>query len=293
MSEMMANEARGIKCGRGNHYHPSVADVRRCFNGETDVPTSVPTPALDGGADDGSFVAPSKPQMRYLKDLLNRDRLVIAQGLQNVAKRQASELISLLTDRRAAADARFRKVDQPAYCRHDDCWLRAEIAVTGSDKRDSGFFCDKHAGAAKRRDFNNRLSVTPLTETAETRRADATKPKPVPRDRFDPNTLESGFYVKDEEVFKVVFNVAQGDGTRAYAKRLNGETGEWEMARGAIRTLRPEMKMSLEQALEVAKSQATNVESRLYGRCFVCGRELTHEDSIDRMMGPVCAGKFA
>lgn len=114
-------------------------------------------------------------------------------------------------------------------------------------------------------------------------------------ERFDPEKLEDGFYALptgDEfEVYKVVIAV-HGSG-RKYAKRLNIETGEWEMAPGKIRKLRPEHQMTLKQALKVAKAVATDVESRLYGRCFVCGRTLTREDSIKRFMGPICAAKFA
>jgi uncharacterized protein DUF6011 len=117
------------------------------------------------------------------------------------------------------------------------------------------------------------------------------------RPAFDPETLEDGFYaLPDSEneslpaVYKVIVAV-HGSG-RKYAKQLNTDTGEWDMARGAIRRLRPEHKMTLAQALEVAKAVSSNPESRLYGRCFKCGLPLTKEESIGRMMGDICAGKF-
>lgn len=301
----------GIKCGRGNHYHPSVADVRRCFNGETDVPTTVPTPALHGQANDGSFTPPTDNQLRYVKDLLGRDRLVWVAGLQNLAKRQVSEVISLLTTKQAESDPRFRKVDQPAYCREPRCWVRAEVAARSAGARpQTSFFCAEHGAAAERQGFQ----LTSLKETAQSRRVDATpKPTPddgmveipglngvrVPRsDGFDAEMLEDGFYaLSDPEgahlpvVYKVIVAV-HGSG-RKYAKRLNTDNGEWDMARGGIRLLRPEHKMTLEEALKVAKVVANDVEGRLYGRCWICGRELTNEDSIERFMGPVCAAKFA
>lgn len=108
---------------------------------------------------------------------------------------------------------------------------------------------------------------------------------------FDPETLEDGFYFNGGSVYKVIVAV-HGSG-RKYAKRLEEETGSWEMAPGAVRTLRPEMKLTLEDALKVAKVVATNPQSQLYGRCFKCGRVLTDEDSIERFMGPVCAESFA
>lgn len=106
---------------------------------------------------------------------------------------------------------------------------------------------------------------------------------------FDPETLEDGFYMMDDKVYKVIVAV-HGSG-RKYAKQLD-DKGRWQMSPGSVRLLRPENKMTLDQALEVAKHVATDVNGALYGRCFRCGRELTDEDSIERFMGPVCAAKF-
>lgn len=120
----------------------------------------------------------------------------------------------------------------------------------------------------------------------------ATRPtRPTREVQFNPETLEDGFYVRDNTVYKVIVAV-HGSG-RKYAKQLDKTTGVWEMAPGAVRTLRPHHRMTLAQAIAVAKVVATDVNGQLYGRCFVCGRPLTAEDSIDRMMGPVCAGKFS
>lgn len=107
---------------------------------------------------------------------------------------------------------------------------------------------------------------------------------------FDPETLEDGFYVRKGEVYKVIVAV-HGSG-RKYAKVLNSR-GEWDMASGAVYLLRPEMRMKLSEALEVAKRVANDVNGALYGRCFKCGRTLTAEDSIERYMGPVCAAAFS
>lgn len=312
-----ATGGRGIRCGRCRNYHPSVAAVRQCFNGGV---VEIVTPALDGApaqeASGGRFVPPTTPQTRYVKDLLNGASLVWVAGLQNLSKRQASEVIGLLNSGRASDDPRFRSVAQPVYCRHDDCWERAEVKATGLRRRGLTAFCSEHGRAAGLRDG---LKIVPLAETSGTLRADATKPTASasaqddeegnPANsfangtahvevqsgaavaRFDPEALDDGFYVRDEEVYKVIVAV-HGSG-RKYAKRLDTATGRWEMAPGAVRKLRPEMKMTLDQALTVARKVASDVDGRLYGRCFVCGRTLTDEDSIDRMMGPVCAEKFA
>lgn len=115
---------------------------------------------------------------------------------------------------------------------------------------------------------------------------------------------EDGIYLSpSEEIYKVVFNKASGDGRRLYAKQLHihDDSGEattgllgidpadartatmsWEYAPGAMRTIRPEWKMSEADATRFGK---------LYGRCFKCHRALTKEESIARSMGDICAGK--
>lgn len=103
---------------------------------------------------------------------------------------------------------------------------------------------------------------------------------------------EDGMYIDREnvQIYKVQFNKAQGSGQRLYAKRLevddlgNGDFKvRFEYAAGAVRNIRPEWKMTLEEA---------EAFGQLYGVCVRCGRDLTREESIARAMGPVCAGKF-
>jgi ribosomal protein S14 len=125
-----------------------------------------------------------------------------------------------------------------------------------------------------------------------------------------PKVTQDGMYIKpDGRIFKVQWNRASGDGRRLYAKQLvvrvlEGGRAHTQMyglldvlkesispladmdfvyASGAILMLRPEERMSLEQAARFGK---------LYGRCVRCGRELTDETSIERAMGRVCAGKL-
>lgn len=57
----------------------------------------------------------------------------------------------------------------------------------------------------------------------------------------------------------------------------------FEMARGAIKALRPEYRMTREDAKEFGD---------LYGCCIRCGAVLTDEASIERGMGATCAEKF-
>ena len=67
------------------------------------------------------------------------------------------------------------------------------------------------------------------------------------------------------------------DGTIAKAAKIH-----FEIARGMVFKLRPEWRLTLEQAQEFGA---------LYGSCIRCGRTLTLEESIARKMGSWCFGK--
>jgi hypothetical protein len=106
--------------------------------------------------------------------------------------------------------------------------------------------------------------------------------------------MTDGMYMKvvrqaDGSVLRTIYKVqyaVHGSGY-LYAKALvlgaPGQNARFVMARGAIKILTPEMKMTLEQAKEFGA---------LYGTCCRCGRTLTDEDSIEAGIGPICAGKF-
>jgi Family of unknown function (DUF6011) len=105
--------------------------------------------------------------------------------------------------------------------------------------------------------------------------------------------LEDGIYFVPGDpgtVYKVV-HAANGSG-RPYAKRLDviepqadyaAPLASWSYAPGAIKQLRPEHKMTLDQA---------RMYGKLYGVCCRCGATLTDETSIAAGIGPVCANRF-
>lgn len=106
--------------------------------------------------------------------------------------------------------------------------------------------------------------------------------------------VEEGMYLLGDDIYKVQ-RAVHGSG-HLYAKRLemtdsgvlDGERlypakFTFNYAAGAMRLLRPEHKMTLEQAKEFGA---------LYGTCCVCGRTLTNETSIEAGIGPVCAGRL-
>lgn len=112
------------------------------------------------------------------------------------------------------------------------------------------------------------------------------------------------------EIFKVQWNRASGNGRSLYAKQLFIETwtpeeGEkhdpvipldtvvviddghepimiWKYVPGLLRKVHPEWRMT---------SEDSTAFGQLYGVCVRCFRDLTNEVSIDRGMGPICAGK--
>lgn len=109
-----------------------------------------------------------------------------------------------------------------------------------------------------------------------------------------PVAIEDGMYKLGDDIFKVQHAV-HGSGNQ-YAKKLVRATetgrvfgtvdqGRWtfEYAPGAVRRLRPEHRMTIEEAKKFGA---------LYGTCCVCGRTLTDEDSIAAGIGPVCAGRL-
>jgi hypothetical protein len=118
--------------------------------------------------------------------------------------------------------------------------------------------------------------------------------KPGQADKPEP---EDGMYRKDGVIYKVQ-RAVHGSGHK-YAKQLvvereavRDEFGfiteaakvRFEYASGAVHTLKPEHKMSLEEA---------KAFGALYGTCCQCGRTLTDEGSIADGIGPVCAKKFS
>ena len=97
-----------------------------------------------------------------------------------------------------------------------------------------------------------------------------------------PAELEAGFYELTAGMVVKVQLAVHGSGN-LYAKRLNTETGKFEYQPGLINLVRERgTRLTVERARELGQ---------LYGMCIRCGATLTDEDSIERGMGPVCAGK--
>jgi hypothetical protein len=255
-----------IKCGKAHGYHASIKDVRACYNGEE-------VDLIDVGKTPSGADSATSKQVKYATDLLSDalsfqgTHVTTSKPLEAYGRREISELIAMLNGKKGGR-------------------ISAET-MTNFGLR---FVTDGESLApGKPRDYTDPKAREGYVKVPG---LDVWVPESGQTDvgRFDPEMLEDGFYVLNGVVYKVI--VAVHASGRKYAKVLDVD-GSWDRAPGAIRRLRPEHKMTLVQALEVAKRYATDMSSELYGRCFVCGRTLTDEDSIAANIGPVCAGKFA
>lgn len=232
-------------------------------------------------------------QTRYISNLMSqrdtsdRGKVNLPQLLLDrhaegtLSKRQASELIDWLKEQPVkTAETAAQPVARP-------------VGRQATDKQVAALVRE---GARRRYDDEATAQTVALAEAGEpvgfgqaSAALDILFDSPF-QSRPKQNDLPDGFYVRDSEVYKVIVAV-HGSGNK-YAKKLDQTTGEWEMASGAIAKLTTDHAMSLDQALRVAKVVATDVDGRLYGRCFMCSTILTDERSIADGLGPVCSGKL-
>lgn len=121
-----------------------------------------------------------------------------------------------------------------------------------------------------------RHTFAELKRTARTNEVPREQPRPASTE-----TVGEGVYLLDGEYYRVL-RAVHGSGN-LYAKVFDPETQRFEYARGAMRKLRPEHKVTEEQAKAFGAA---------YGRCVRCAKVLTKDESKERMMGDVCAGKM-
>lgn len=176
--------------------------------------------------------------------------------------------------------------------------LRAEyadltIATTAARGEDTA------ALISARPDLVNREDVAAMYRNAASKHIDFLKdaiaklrreaPAPAPAPAPAATAVTEGMYRLDGVVYKVQ-RAVHGSG-KLYAKVLlthdaDGEKlkkGQFVFAPGAIRNLTAADLMTVEMAKAFGD---------LYGMCCRCGATLTDEESIERGIGPVCAGRF-
>jgi hypothetical protein len=188
-----------------------------------------------------------------------------------IRKRSASELIDALmhTVKADASSLRPEFLDKvpatPASEKQID-FLQKLMAERGQDTSDVDWSKMDKALASKTIDT---LLKTPVQKSAKVTQA-----------RVE---LEAGIYRVEDTIYKVQ-KAVHGSGDM-YAKVLvvdgPGEA-RFEFAAGAIRNIRPEHRMTLDEAKQFG---------HVYGVCCQCGATLTDENSIEAGIGPVCARK--
>jgi hypothetical protein len=57
-------------------------------------------------------------------------------------------------------------------------------------------------------------------------------------------------------------------------------------------TMAPDVLTALLQAIEADPERAAVLYGKASGNCSICGRDLTDPESIERGIGPICAGKY-
>lgn len=227
--------------------------------------------ATPGAACGTGYVRPaSDAQRRFLRRLMaERDttslvRLPGSEDIDRISLKGATDLIERLMACPVKADA---PVDAPSE--KQIAFALSLAARKGTDATREQF------AAMTRREIS--AAIDALKALADAAKPAATEPA---------EQVTEGMYRNPTSgmIYKVQ-RAHHGSGN-LYAKRLTvTEFGvaTFEYAAGVIRTIRPEWRMSLDEAREFGA---------LYGVCCVCSATLTDEASIARGIGPMCARKM-
>lgn len=127
----------------------------------------------------------------------------------------------------------------------------------------TGRLTEKQADAASR-----------MRAKVEARNADRDEPVADP---------EVGFYVFDGRIFRVQLSKANRPYAKVLLQEASDDRGVWAYdGRKNFRNLTERLTLDEAAAYGLA-----------HGYCLICGRELTDPNSVERGIGPICAGKFA
>lgn len=214
--------------------------------------------------------------LAYVRDYTGTFGLI----LDLKADRRFGTKYMTLTERQVAAVLASKEREQ-AWARANDERARDPRHIEARE------YLDTYTGT-----FNFLLEMKAHTGSFSDKQVDAilrckardTHPQQVVSSRAPgaTTTITDGVYQSPDGRIIKVQKAVHGSGN-LYAKVFNPDTKEFEYAPGVVNTVRPEWKMTIEQASEFG---------RLYGRCVNCGRTLTWEKSIERAMGPVCFGRM-
>lgn len=291
-----------IKCG--NHgtekvYHDTVAQVRACFAG-----------AKGGEATHGDVIL-TKSELAKIDDGIRQ------MERYGILPRSSSRVSTL--ERMAGQPARTASARAATQAPQTTPKGRTLPETFGGSPKQYDYLTDLNeqldfqypAEMIDNMDWRQIKAEIPKLQALVNQRRAAGKPADPRQDyRAIQQAAETGLATTDGifrnpntgEIFKGQFNRAQGDGRRLYFKRLVLEN---EMGRGTNIPLAGRKSdaahLDWEYAGKVQRAQVrqewllTRQEAeafgKLYGVCVRCHRDLTKEESIERAMGPVCAGK--
>ena len=110
--------------------------------------------------------------------------------------------------------------------------------------------------------------------------------RPAPRaERVKPSG--PGYYFHNGKMYKVIASVYGANPGRLYAKVLSTRTGDWVMATGLISVIDESERVDPSKLAEIGGFRlSSDPGSALYGKCWICGRPLTDENSLREGKGP-------
>lgn len=308
-----------VKCGNakthpGTTHHDSVSAVRACYRGalDTDLQSSVYARQATTPTEQAAKVAKWDAELPPSHPSINDDqRGVLArlrrQALAEGATGRPSSHGELITEHLQHTVPVTPEERREHACRNGmtlkqyDFLLRliaeretplVETDLDGLYRNQASTAIGRLVDTPRRQAYVADTHGTKQTVTEDTKYA-----------------TEDGIYRNPEngQIFKAQFNRATGDGRRLYAKRLGMsvlENGEWNTYLSIPLDGKPTGRHTFEwdyvgstpRAGVLAVWKVTQDEAKafgaLYGRCIRCHRELTKEESIERMMGDTCAGKM-
>lgn len=168
----------------------------------------------------------------------------------------------------ATPAAPARVIGDPSY----DGWLSSAGVIRNGGIRPPGTEGMKSATGTTK----PQKKVKPLATAYGAVRPAASQSKPITHDQV----LGCGFYKFGDTVAEVKIGKQS---RKPYAMVLHVASGTFEYTPGVVRQLKASDRLTVEEAARMGREAH---------RCMICGKSLTNSVSIERGIGPVCAGKL-
>jgi len=297
-----------IRCAHCKNTHNSVQEVRECAQGVVsrarwDLYWKAHEDIWgeDDHPDDEHTPERQEDFQNWLTKVLSNPDFFIAPGATDADRRKAHLAVKPGTLQSRMEEMR-REIEGPLFCGHIDkagdlCAESLELTADNEPTHEDRLINLEHNPLAVSHGQLDRLRAGEFVNGAQLQKTQERR-----QQRMEP--VAEGWYKVGETIYKVQ-RAVHGSGN-LYAKELVVEPlakeeftpaqfawlerepeklfhqARWEYVPGAIRQIRGEHKLSIEECLQFGK---------LYGVCVRCARTLTKEESIARGMGDVCAGK--